>query len=665
MGRDHWGGSESGIYSAGFLVDLLNGGSASGGTGSGGASWRSTGSLVQLGDDGVAHLLELLLLVLELVLLGGLVRVQPAEDLIALALDGLSVVGGDLVLELLVVEGLLHVEGVRLEGVLRADTLLLGIILSLQLLGIGHHLLDLVLRETSLVVGDGDLVLLSSGLVLGRDVEDTVGINVEGDLDLGHSTGRGRDARELELAEQVVVLGHGTLSLVHLDEYPGLVVSVGGEGLGGLGGDGGVALDKRGHHTTSSLDTERQRGDVEKEQVLDGLGLVSREDSSLDCGSVGNGLIGVDALVEFLSGEEVREELLDLGDTGGSSDKDDVVDGRLVHLGVSERLLDGVHRGTEEVSAKLLEASTSNVGVEVDSLEERVDLDRGLGRRGEGSLCALASGSQTAECTRVRCQILLVLSLELGNEVVDHAVVEVLSSEMGVSSSGLDLEDSVLNGEDGHIEGSSSEIEDEHVALSASLLVETVSDSGGRGLVDDSEHVEASDGTGVLGGLTLGVVEVSGDSDDGVLDGRSEEGLSGLLHLDEHHGGDLLGGERLVLSLVVDLHLGLATLGRDDLQGPVLHVRLDGLVVELASDESLGVEDGVVGVHGDLVLGGISDETLAVGESDIRGSSAVTLVVGDDLDLAVHEDTHARVGRAQIDSDCVRLTHFECVCGSE
>ncbi|GMR38067.1 hypothetical protein PMAYCL1PPCAC_08261 [Pristionchus mayeri] len=107
---------------------------------------------------------------------------------------------------------------------------------------------------------------------------------------------------------------------------------------------------------------------------------------------------------------------------------------------------------------------------------------------------------------------------------------------MGVSSSGLDLEDAVLDGEDGHVEGSSSEIEDEHVTLSAVLLVETVSDGGCRGFVNDSEHVEASDGTGVLGGLTLGVVEVGGDSYDGVLDGRSEKGLSDLLHLDEHHG---------------------------------------------------------------------------------------------------------------------------------
>jgi len=46
------------------------------------------------------------------------------------------------------------------------------------------------------------------------------------------------------------------------------------------------------------------------------------------------------------------------------------------------------------------------------------------------------------------------------------------------------------------------------------LLVETVSKSGGSGLVNDSEDIKTSNGTGILGGLSLGVVEVCGNGDD-------------------------------------------------------------------------------------------------------------------------------------------------------
>jgi len=64
----------------------------------------------------------------------------------------------------------------------------------------------------------------------------------------------------------------------------------------------------------------------------------------------------------------------------------------------------------------------------------------------------------------------------------------------------------------------------------------------------------------------------------------------------------------------------------------VLHVGLDLSIGELATDQSLCVEDCVVWVHGDLVLGGISDETLGVCESNEGRRCAVTLVVGDDFD---------------------------------
>ena len=98
--------------------------------------------------------------------------------------------------------------------------------------------------------------------------------------------------------------------------------------------------------------------------------------------------------------------------------------------------------------------------------------------------------------------------------------------------------------------------------------------------------------------------------------------------------------ELLVLPTVLYTDVGLATLVEDG-EGEVLDIGLNLGVAELASNETLRVEDGVVGVHRDLVLGGITDETLRVGEGDIGGCCAVTLVVGDDLDTVILPDTDA------------------------
>ena len=92
--------------------------------------------------------------------------------------------------------------------------------------------------------------------------------------------------------------------------------------------------------------------------------------------------------------------------------------------------------------------------------------------------------------------------------------------------------------------------------------------------------------------------------------------------------------ERLRLALVVNLDLGLRVVV-DHREWPKLNVPLDRLVIKFATDETFGVKDCVVWIHGNLVLGSVANETLGVGERNIRGRCSVALVVGNDLNLAM------------------------------
>ena len=62
-------------------------------------------------------------------------------------------------------------------------------------------------------------------------LQDTVDVDLEGDLNLWHTSGCWWDSREVEFSEQMVIFSHWSLSLEYLDCYGGLVISGSGEDL--------------------------------------------------------------------------------------------------------------------------------------------------------------------------------------------------------------------------------------------------------------------------------------------------------------------------------------------------------------------------------------------------------------------------------------------------
>jgi len=459
----------------------------------------------------------------------------------------------------------------------------------------------------------------------------------------------------------VVILNHTSLSFVDLDFDSGLVVGISGEDLGLFGRDSGVSGDNNTHNTSDSLNTLGKRGDIEEEHILNGGGLRSVENGGLDGGTVSDGLIGVDGLVKGLSTEEVGEHSLDLGDSGRSSNENDLVNLGLGGVGVLHNVLYGGHALHEVSLAEFLELSSGESEGEVLTSLKGLALNGGLMGSGESSLGLLTLGSESSEGSHVVGDIELGLLLELLHAEIDKVVIEIFTTEMGVSVSGLNFEDTILNGEERDIEGTTTEIEDENRFLLLDLFVETVSNSGSGGLVDDSLDVESSNLSGILGSLSLGIVEVSGDSDNGVDARLANELLGDFLHLNKDHGGDFLSHEFLGLTLVGNLDHGLFVVSGENLEGPEFHVRGNLSVGELSSDKSLGIEDGVLGVSGNLGFGGICDETLLFGEGNVRGGGVNTLIVGNDFDLIVLPDSDAGVGGTEIDTDSNTLgssSHF-------
>jgi hypothetical protein len=74
--------------------------------------------------------------------------------------------------------------------------------------------------------------------------------------------------------------------------------------------------------------------------------------------------------------------------------------------------------------------------------------------------------------------------------------------------------------------------EDEDVSRVFGLLVKTVRDCSGEGLIHDAERIETANDTS---GLSLRIVTVGRCGDDGTCDGAAEIRLCDLLHLGKDH----------------------------------------------------------------------------------------------------------------------------------
>lgn len=185
-----------------------------------------TAATVQLAGNWVCDVRELLLLLLEVLGVGGTgVLIEPVggllnglKDLVNLLVKlavtdfkestySLLVIIINLASKtLLIVDLVLQAESVVLKTVTGLNALLGSLVLIGVLLSLLNHTVNLLLSKTSLVVGDGDGLGLSGALVTSGNLEDSVGIKLERDLDLWDTTGCRWNASQLELSKLVVVL---------------------------------------------------------------------------------------------------------------------------------------------------------------------------------------------------------------------------------------------------------------------------------------------------------------------------------------------------------------------------------------------------------------------------------------------------------------------------
>jgi len=140
-----------------------------------------------------------------------------------------------------------------------------------------------------------------------------------------------------------------------------LVVLDGCEGSGLVRGNGGVTGNNDTEDVALHSNTKGKWGNIQKEEILGLVRGLACKDGSLDSGTIGNSLVRIDGLVQLASTEVLRYERLNLGDTSGTTNEDNVVNLLTGHLGILKDLLDRVDGRLEHGSIDFLETRTSDV----------------------------------------------------------------------------------------------------------------------------------------------------------------------------------------------------------------------------------------------------------------------------------------------------------------
>ena len=353
------------------------------------------------------------------------------------------------------------------------------------------------------------------------------------------------------------------------------------------------------------------------------------------------------------------EELGDLFDhfrhPGHTTDQNNLVHVSSRQTSVFQSSRARLHRLLDQVRNQRFQLGTGQFHDHVQRLTVRPHRDErlvnfGLRGRAEFDLGFLGSFFQTLQGHFVLAQVDTVFLFELIRQVVDDAHVKVFTTQEGVTVGRFDLEQAVVDFQNGHVKGTTTKVINRDGL--GFFLVQTIGQRGGCRFVDDPQHFQTGDLTGVLGGLTLSVVEVCRNGDNRLRDVLTQIALGGFLHLAQSEGRDLAWG----VLFTAGFYPRVAIAAIDDGIGHHFLVFFDFGIIHTTTDQTLDAKDRVVGVGDRLTFCRLTDQTLIFGEGDDRGRGPRPFGVFDDLRLRAVHNRHTRVGGPKVNPDY--FSHF-------
>ena len=235
----------------------------------------------------------------------------------------------------------------------------------------------------------------------------------------------------------------------------------------------------------------------------------------------------------------------------------------------------------------------------------------GLLRRRELDFRFLCRFFQALHRQRIVVQIDALIFLEFGNQIVDQTAVEVFAAQVGVTVGGQNFKGffavDFVDFDNRDIEGTAAQVVNRDGAV-ALAFIQTVSQRGCGRFVDNTFYFQTCDTAGVFGRLTLRIVKVGRNGDNGFGHRFAEVVFSGLFHFLQHFRRDL----RRRHFLTFYFQPGVAVVGRGDFVRHDFNITLHFFVLEATADQTLDSEQRILRVGHRLTFSRLAHQSFAI-----------------------------------------------------
>ena len=176
-------------------------------------------------------------------------------------------------------------------------------------------------------------MLFARSFIFGRNVKNTVGVNVKGHFNLRHAAWCWRNTVKHKTTQTLIVISKLALTLKNVNFHLRLVIRSRRENFTLACWNCSVSVNQLRRYTAHRLNSKRKRSHIQKQHILN----ITSQDTTLNCGTNSHNLIWVHAL-HWIFSKEILHTLNHSWHTSHSTNHNYIVNVGLRKFGILQSL---------------------------------------------------------------------------------------------------------------------------------------------------------------------------------------------------------------------------------------------------------------------------------------------------------------------------------------